>query len=138
MRELGRLHEALLRNGELGGTRILSPQTVQAMTARHRVGMFDETFGIVIDWGLGVTVDSMLFGRHCSPRAFGHGGRRSSSAFADPEHGLVVAVVTNGMPDTVRHYQRFSRINSAIYVDLGLAEPDAPGRERQQPRTGLA
>ena len=137
MRELGRFYAALLNNGRLGETRILSPQTVQAMTARHRVGMFDKTFQVVIDWGLGFIIDSMIYGRHCSPRAFGHGGARSSSGFADPEHGLVATVVTNGMPDDRLHYQRFSRINSAIYVDLGLADPDSPGRDRRQPRTGL-
>ena len=137
MRELGRFYEALLNGGRFGETRILSPQTVQAMTARHRVGMFDKTFRVVVDWGLGFIVDSMLYGRHCSPRAFGHGGHRSSSGFADPEHRLVAAVVTNGMPDDRQHYQRISRINSAIYVDLGLADPDSPGRDRRQPSTGL-
>ena len=137
MRELGRFYEALLHNGQLGETRILSPQTVQAMTSRHRVGMFDETFRIPIDWGLGFIIDSMIYGRHCSPRAFGHGGARSSAGFADPEHGLVVAAIANGMPDDRRHYQRFSRIATAVYVDLGIADPDAPGRERRRPDTGL-
>ena len=137
MRELGRFYEALLNNGQLGETRILSPQTVQALTSRHRVGMHDETFQIVIDWGLGFIIDSMIYGRHCSPRTFGHGGARSSVGFADPEQGLVVACVTNGMPDDRRHYQRFSRIATAIYVDLGLADENDPGRERLRPQTGL-
>ena len=91
----------------------------------------------MIDWGLGFIIDSMIYGRHCSPRAFGHGGARSSAGFVDPEHGLVVACVTNGMPDTRRHYQRFSRIATAIYVDLGLADENDPGRERRSPQTGL-
>ena len=137
MRELGRFYEALLSHGQLGETRILSPQTVQALTSRHRVGMYDETFQIAIDWGLGFIIDSMIYGRHCSPRAFGHGGARSSVGFADPEHGLVVACVTNGMPDDRKHYQRFSRIATAVYVDLGLAHEDDPGRDRRRPQTGL-
>lgn len=137
MRELGRFYEALLFGGRLGEVRIVSSQTVAAMTARHRVGMFDETFRVPIDWGLGFIIDSMIYGRHCSPRAFGHGGARSSVGFVDPEHGLVAAVVTNGMPDDRRHYPRFNAISSAIYEDLSIAEPGSPGRERQAPRTGL-
>jgi CubicO group peptidase (beta-lactamase class C family) len=137
MRELGRFFEALLLGGQLGGVRILSPQTVSAMTTRHRVGMFDETFRVALDWGLGFIIDSMVYGRHCSVRTYGHGGARSSAGFADPEHGVVVAVVTNGMPDDRRHYQRFSAISSAIYEDLGIAEPGSPGRQRARPRIGL-
>src|SRR3990172_8728991 len=102
MREMGRFYEALLHGGRLGEARILSPQTVAALTARHRVGMFDETFRVVLDWGLGFINDSMIYGRHCSPRTYGHGGHRSSVGFADPEHGVVAAVVTNGMPDDRR------------------------------------
>ncbi len=137
MREMGRFFEALLFGGRLGDTRILSPQTVAAMTARHRVGMFDETFQIPIDWGLGFIIESYIYGRHCSPRSFGHGGARSSAGFVDPEYGLVACVVTNGMPDDRRHYRRFSAISTAIYEDLGLAEPGSAGRDRQAPRTGL-
>jgi CubicO group peptidase (beta-lactamase class C family) len=137
MRELGRFFEALLFGGQWGETRIASPQTVAAMTARHRVGMFDETFQIPIDWGLGFIIDSYIYGRHCSPRSFGHGGARSSAGFVDPEYGLVACVVTNGMPDDRRHYRRFSAIGTAIYEDLGLAGPGSPGRDRRAPRTGL-
>src|SRR5256886_658801 len=53
MRQLARLYEMLRRHGELDGTRVLTPQTVEALTARHRVGLHDETFGVVTDWGLG-------------------------------------------------------------------------------------
>src|SRR5947209_13722393 len=44
IRELGRFYQMLLNGGSLDGARIVSPQTVEAMTARHRVGMFDHTF----------------------------------------------------------------------------------------------
>ena len=36
--------EALLGRGALEGHRVLTPQTVEAITARHRVGLYDETF----------------------------------------------------------------------------------------------
>lgn len=133
MRELVRLYECLDSGGTRDGVRLLSPQTVEAMTARHRVGMFDETFRTHVDWGLGLHVDMILMGRHCSPRAAGHGGAQSSVAFCDPEHGLAVACVFNGMAG-VAHYGRFESVMSALYVDLGLAGEDDPGRDHNVPR----
>ena len=137
MRQLARLYEMFRGDGEVDGVRILSPQTVAAMTARHRAGMHDETFGIPIDWGLGLIIAGFLYGRHASPRTFGHGGARSSVAFCDPEHGLVVAFVVNGMPKPQDHYRRQIEITSAIYRDLGLVADDDAGREVPVPTVGL-
>jgi CubicO group peptidase (beta-lactamase class C family) len=130
MRELGRFYEMLLNRGQLDGRRVLLPQTVEALTARHRTGMYDHTFRHVIDWGLGFIVDSKQYGvetvpygygRHCSPRTFGHSGAQSSTGFCDPEHGLVVALVFNGMPTDEQHNARIRAVVSAIYEDLGLS-----------------
>lgn len=129
MRDLVRFYEMLLRKGELDGVRVLSPQTVEAMCARHRAGLTDETFGTVVDWGLGVMVNSWHYrrraapygyGDHASRRAFGHGGSQSSLAFADPEHELAAALVFNGMPGEVANHRRTQAVASALYEDLGL------------------
>lgn len=135
MHELRRLYEMLLGEGALGGVRLLSPHTVAALGARHRVGMIDETFGIDINWGLGLAIDSYIMGRHCSPRTFGHGGAQSSAAYCDPEHGVAAAVVCNGMPGGERHAARMDAIASAIYEDLGLVEGE--GQFKPYPTTGL-
>ena len=75
------------------GVAVLLGQTVEALTARHRVGMIDLTFKHEIDWGLGFILDSRRhgpetipygYGHHASPRTFGHSGYRSSVGFADP------------------------------------------------------
>ncbi len=137
MRQLGRFYEAMLGKGVRGDVRLIDTTTAEAMVARHRVGMYDETFGIIIDWGLGFIIDSVNYGRHCSPRTFGHGGGQSSVAFADPEHGLVVAVVMNGLPGPQVHYRRMSEVTADIYQDLGLASPDDAGREHAVPTSGL-
>jgi CubicO group peptidase (beta-lactamase class C family) len=117
----------LLGKGQRGGVRILSPQTTEAIAARHRTGLFDHVFKHVMDWGLGVIVNSNLygaesvpygFGRHSSPRAFGHSGNQVSCAFADPEHGLAVAWGCNGQPGEPAHQQRARAINEAIYEDV--------------------
>jgi CubicO group peptidase (beta-lactamase class C family) len=130
IRELGRFYEMLLQGGILGATRILRTETVATLSARHRVGMLDETFRHRMDWGLGFIPNSNQYGAqtvpygyglHASPRAFGHSGAQSSTGFADPEYGLVVAVVFNGMPGEPKHNRRIRHFLSALYADLGLA-----------------
>jgi CubicO group peptidase (beta-lactamase class C family) len=130
MADLVKLLEALLGGGARHGERILHQTTVEAMAARHRVGLVDETFGMAIDWGLGVMVNSWHYqqrptrygyGDHASPRTFGHGGSQSSIAFADPEAGMAVALCCNGMPGEVGNHRRTQAAITALYEDLGLA-----------------
>jgi CubicO group peptidase (beta-lactamase class C family) len=132
MRELARVVELLRRGGELDGVRILSPQTVEAMTARHRCGLRDLSFdNQLLDWGLGLALDSRIhhgggvhlygYGPHASPRTFGHSGFRTTVAFCDPAHDLVVACSWNGMvADDRIHSARQNALCGAIYEDLGL------------------
>ncbi len=130
LRELGRFYEMLLGRGRFGDAEVLRPQTVEALTAIHRVGLVDRTFKQKLDWGLGFIVNSEHYGadfvpygygRHASRRTFGHSGFQSSTGFADPVHGLVVALAVNGNPGEPRHTERFLDVTEAIYEDLGLA-----------------
>ncbi len=125
IRSLGKIYECLLN----GGDPLLPKSAVEEITKRHRVGLFDETFQHTIDWGLGFVINSAQYGRdtvpygygrHASPETFGHSGAQSSSAFADPEHHLVVAWVLNGMCGESLHRPRAREINTAIYEDLGI------------------
>ena len=129
IRQLGMFYEMMLGKGRRGDVRILSPQTAEALVAGHRIGMHDQTFRHVIDWGLGFIrnsnrygVDTVPygFGPHASDRTFGHSGAQSSTGFCDPEHGLVVAWACNGMPGEKHHDERLRAIDAAIYEDLGL------------------
>ena len=130
IRELGWFYEMLLNEGAGQGGRLLSPQSVAAMTARHRVGEFDLTLGHIIDFGLGVIIDSNHYGAatvpygygpHCSPRAFGHGGAQSSQGWCDPETGLVVAYFFNTRAGEGQHNRRTRQLNEAITLDIGAA-----------------
>ncbi|MEO8196430.1 MAG: serine hydrolase domain-containing protein [Thermoanaerobaculia bacterium] len=130
IRELARLYQMLSAGGAFAGRRLLRRETVEALTARHRVGMVDATFRARLDWGLGVIVNSAHYGEpampygygpFAGPRTYGHSGARSSTAFADPEAGLVVALAVNGMPADEAHRERFERLAVALYGDLGLA-----------------
>ncbi len=120
MNQLRRLYEALLLGGELDGVRVLSPQTVEAITSPHRVGVFDKTFRIVNQWALGFGVDSYQMGSRCSRRAYGHGGSRSAQAMTDPEHRLVAIAQCNGMCEPEPHQDRFAHFFDALYEDLGI------------------
>lgn len=127
--ELGRIYEMLLGGGSREGVRVLTSEAVRLLTTRQRVGMFDETFKHKMDWGLGLIVNSNCYGPqtvpygyglHSSPETFGHSGWQSSTGFADPEHGLAVALVLNGTPGEARHNRRFRLLLTAIYEDLGI------------------
>jgi len=130
MRELGRFYEMLLGRGAWQNRRILLPQTVEALTSPHRVGMMDATFKHVLDWGLGLIINSARYGaetvpygygHHASPRAFGHSGYRSSVGFGDPERGLAAALVFNGTPSNELHELRVRSVLDGIYEDLELS-----------------
>jgi CubicO group peptidase (beta-lactamase class C family) len=126
-RDLGRFYEMLLKGGAWEGVRILLPQTVETIVAPHRSGLFDKTFRQTIDWGLGFVVnssekDTMSGYGHwplASPRAYGHSGFRTSTAFADPERQVAIVVLLNGTPDEASHRHRMRAITTAIYEDLG-------------------
>lgn len=129
IRELGHFYEMLLREGQGPDGKVLSAQTVDAMTSRHRVGEYDSTLGHIIDFGLGVIIDSNRYGaatvpygygQYCSPRAFGHGGAQCSQGWCDPETGLVVAYFFNGRAGEGQHNRRTRQLNDAIAMDLGI------------------
>jgi len=146
IRELGRFYEALLAGGAAAsGERLLTPQTVEALTARHRVGLFDHTFRHVMDWGLGFIVNSAIYhqptlpyayGPHASRRTYGHSGYKSSTAFADPENRLVVAIATNGTPADQDHLDRMETLCAAVYEDLGIVGGGAGDRGEREERDG--
>ena len=126
-RELGRFYEMLLAGGALRGRRILLPQTVKPLVARQRVGMYDHTFKHVMDWGLGFVLNSNQYGAdtvpygygpHASDHTYGHSGYQSSSAFADPDNDLAVAIICNGAPGEAAHDRRMRAVHAALYEEL--------------------
>lgn len=125
--QIVRLYQMLLGGGQIDGQRMLSDQSVHAMTSRQRQGMKDHTFQAYVDWGLGLILDSKRYGRRrvpygYGPRAsddtFGHGGNQSSVAFADPQHGLAAAIVFIGRPGERAHQQRLDDTLEALYADV--------------------
>jgi CubicO group peptidase (beta-lactamase class C family) len=111
-RGLGSFYESLLGFGPS----VLEPRTVETMGAVHRYGIKDRLFRRNIPWGLGVQV---AFTGGTGRRAFGHGGMASSRALADPEFGLVMAIVSNGLPSFLPAEQRLFEVTDAVYSALG-------------------
>jgi CubicO group peptidase (beta-lactamase class C family) len=123
-RDLVRMYDALLlakRGHDVGG--LPSTDTLEAFCTAARPTSYDVVLARECDYGLGfmVGLDSHFFGRDCSSLSFGHSGNVGSSfAFADPMHGLSVAVVLNGLVDHESAFVRRPRLVRSIYGDLGL------------------
>ncbi|MGH9022561.1 MAG: serine hydrolase domain-containing protein, partial [Acidimicrobiia bacterium] len=114
-RELGRFYESLLGYRD----RVLEARTVEVMSAVHRHGLADHTFAEQrIPWGLGVQVAGGMSGG-LGRRAFGHNGMASSRGMADPDLGLVLALVANGLPDPIRQERRLVQVTDTTYACLG-------------------
>lgn len=128
-RSLGRFYEAVLGFGP----RLLDPRTVEVMGAIHRYGVKDRTFRLDLPWGLGV---QRSFTGGPGRRAFGHGGMASSRGLADPDLGLVLVVVTNGLAGPLEAEQRVLEVTDAVYSALG--EDAARMRAPMRPLPGAA
>ena len=130
IRELGRFYECVA--GYKNGSPLIR-ETWDDMTSPHRVGEKDATFQHIVDFGLGVIVNSSQhgvatlpygFGTTASAATYGHGGSQCSIGFCDREHDLVVAWTFNGRPGEGQHQRRNLSINEAIYADLEIATGD--------------
>lgn len=132
MHDLGKFYEMLLFRGQRNGVPVLSLQSVEALGAHHRAGMYDAILRGVVHWGLGVEVDSHLYPEAASRRTLGHAGWRTLAAFVDAPHGLVMAFATNGLPDETTHRVRHLEVTQAVYEDLGIA-PTRPAEQPTQP-----
>jgi CubicO group peptidase (beta-lactamase class C family) len=116
-RDLARFYAMLAAGGTLDGVRILSPESVERAIAVQVEVRRDRSLGIPMRWALGFHLGGNrvdLFGYDTSPRAFGHGGHGSSVGWADPDLGLAVAIITNGLRSPAGHALRVAALSAAI------------------------
>ena len=130
--ELGSFYEMLLNRGRsLAPSRILSSQSVEALTARHRTGMYDHTFKHVMDWGLGFIINSSQYGAgDCALRIW---ETRIYARLRSQWRPIILRVRGSGIQPRCRvgvqrapggsaaPGSRAREINEAIYDDLNLA-----------------
>jgi uncharacterized protein YbbC (DUF1343 family)/CubicO group peptidase (beta-lactamase class C family) len=94
-RDLSRYAQAILGEGDLGGARILSKESVRAMIAPHDVPSGIRALG----WDVQTRFSSHR-GDTLSRRAVGHGGYTGTALWIDPEKDLFVLFLSNRLhPD---------------------------------------
>ncbi|MDJ0869169.1 MAG: serine hydrolase domain-containing protein [Myxococcota bacterium] len=107
----------LLGDGELDGTRLLGPKTLELMTANHLPGgcdltevargAFAETTYDGVGFGLGfsVSLDPAVAGVSGSIGEFAWGGAASTVFWVDPSEELIVLFLTQLMPSTLFNFR---------------------------------
>jgi len=102
----------------LGKTRILSPESVTAMT-KVQTGDLKAGFTVGMGWGLGWGVVKKPTGvtEMLSEGTFGHGGVGSSYCWADPESGVSFAYLTNNRVPDPWHSERMDRISELRVIN---------------------
>ena len=92
-----RFLQMLLNGGELGGVRIISPKTVELMTADHVGNLYS---GGSEGFGLGFSVRTRLGhdGMPGTPGAFAWGGAYYTTYWVDPVEKLVAVFMTQLLP----------------------------------------
>lgn len=113
-RDLARFYACLANGGALDGTRIVGADVLaKATTPQADLSTADDP---AEPYGLGFELGSptRTFGAVSPPRVFGHAGLGSSTAWADPEAGLAVAYVTNGIRDGFEHHARAGLVAHAV------------------------
>ena len=115
--DLSAFLQCMLDHGELDGTRIFEPETIQHAVNEASYREIDLTLFAPIRYGLGPMLGDDpvgIFGPKTA-HAFGHLGLSNIFPWADPEREIAVAFITTGKPilslHTVRLFQLLGAIN---------------------------
>jgi len=124
-----RFARMLLNNGELDGVRLLSPKTVQLMTANHlpdgceiaelspAADAFNESGYRGLGFGLGVavTLDPARTGIPGTAGEYAWGGMASTAFFVDPAEEMAVIFMTQVIADTARRVRLRRDLRTLVY-----------------------
>ena len=89
-RDLGKLYQMLLNDGELDGKRILKAATLKEMTTNQLGDLPKVSFAPGMRMGLGFHIvgEPKDVTEHLSPGTYGHGGAFGTQAWIDPAKGV--------------------------------------------------
>ena len=121
-RDMARFYACLVEGGELGGTRILDAETVETATSVQVEVERDATMKVPRRYALGFERAGTAWDKYgtLAPRTtFGHGGLGSIVGWGDPDSGLAMAYVTNGIRDETEHAQRACEMADAVRRAFG-------------------
>jgi CubicO group peptidase (beta-lactamase class C family) len=116
-RDMARFYACLAAGGELDGTRILDPGTVERATEVQIEVEHDGTLGVPRRYALGFERAGTPWDKYGTlppERVFGHGGLGSIVGWADPDEQLAMTYVTNGIRDEYEHASRVNAMADAV------------------------
>ncbi len=121
--ETSRFYEMLLRGGELGGVRVLKPETIRRATAEQVHSTLDRMLGMPMRYSLGFMLGRSRLSLYGSgtPRAFGHLGMVNIAGYADPDRDISVGILNNGKPGITTGMIRFYNIMNVIAKAIPVA-----------------
>jgi CubicO group peptidase (beta-lactamase class C family) len=125
-RDYARFLQMLLNGGELEGVRLLSPKSVELMTADH-LGDVYAAQGLGFGLGFWVLEDLGAYGAPGSEGSYGWGGAYHSTYWVDPVERLVVVYLTQVIPAAgLDDHQRLRALVYAAVVEPARATGAAP------------
>ena len=123
-RSLARMYGALANGGEIDGVRLVSEERIPQMYRVVTSSPDRVLMGMPIPKGVGFMMGGSWGGLPAvsGPRAsaFGHSGAGGSTAFADPEVGLSVAVTINKMQNSLQGEGPTFEICELVRKELGV------------------
>ena len=98
--EASRFFQLLLNGGELDGVRVFDRRTVRRAIAEQSYLEVDSFLGLPVRYGMGFMLGDTRFSPYGAdtPMAYGHVGFTNVIAYADPDRGLSVGLLTSGKP----------------------------------------
>jgi len=111
--DYARFLQMLLNRGEIDGTRLLRPETVDAMTRDQSGGlsMWIPSHGLGFGYGFGVTTKPDHSGRKDPVGTFGWGGIYYTDFWVDPRHDVIGLMMTQIYPSAeLRLRDEFHRL----------------------------
>lgn len=119
-RSLAKLYALLAHGGQVGGMRLLSPQTLREIAVVHSRGP-DIVLVLPMGWRLGY--HSAFTTQGTVPGAFGHFGFGGSGGWADPRRDVALAMVCNRGSGTPIGDLRMAELGAAVVRSPGVASP---------------
>jgi CubicO group peptidase (beta-lactamase class C family) len=116
--DVAAFYQCLLDGGVLDGVRVFEEDTVARAVRADRDGLeFDRMLALPMRYSsgfmLGTETVSLYGWNH--PRAFGHLGLSNLFTWADPDRGLVVAILTTGKPVIGPHLPALVQLITGIH-----------------------
>ncbi|WP_299078593.1 serine hydrolase [uncultured Paraglaciecola sp.] len=100
--------QMMLNGGQLNGKRLLSPKTVELMTANHLAGLpMGDNPGVGFGLGFGISLDQGTVGEAGSTGSYSWGGAAGTKFWIDPQENLIGIFMVQNFPPVVDVGEKF-------------------------------